>query len=247
MEQYKTCTKCLQNLPIANFGKKSGPKASKSGLRSRCKPCQYLDYKDYKQRNPERVVESKKKWESKNPDKKKQYNQNYQRKNADQYKLYQKKYRLENAEQLSDYNKLWRLENAEQKRQADKKWAAANRDKTRLNSRRYRERNPERARAASSKYGAKNPEIGRRARAVRRARVAANEVLVVSLKDMGRLLNRPCAYCGAKSEHLDHVIPISRGGGHKIGNLIGSCAPCNQSKSAMLVSEWKLRKKKDGY
>jgi len=247
VEQYKTCTKCLQNLPITNFGKKSGPKASKSGLRPRCKPCESLDNKDYRLRNPEKVAASKKKWESKNADKKKQYDKNYQRKNAEHYKLYQKKYRSENAKKLSIDNKLWRLENAERKRETDKKWAAANREKTRLNSKRYRARNPERARANVARYGAKNPERSRRATAMRRARQSANQAMAVSLVEMQRLLNRPCAYCGAKSEHIDHVIPISRGGGHKIGNLIGSCAQCNQSKSAMLVSEWKLRKKKLGY
>jgi 5-methylcytosine-specific restriction endonuclease McrA len=54
-------------------------------------------------------------------------------------------------------------------------------------------------------------------------------------------MRQPCIYCGAKAEHLDHIIPISRGGLHKVGNLAPSCAKCNLSKSAKFVTEWRYR------
>ena len=48
-----------------------------------------------------------------------------------------------------------------------------------------------------------------------------------------------CAYCGAPHEHWDHVVPISRGGEHSIRNLLPSCAPCNLSKGAKTIEEWR--------
>lgn len=52
-----------------------------------------------------------------------------------------------------------------------------------------------------------------------------------------------CAYCGAKAETIDHVVPRSRGGGHSWENCVASCAPCNHRKADKLLSElgWTLR------
>lgn len=52
-----------------------------------------------------------------------------------------------------------------------------------------------------------------------------------------------CAYCGAKAETVDHVIPRSRGGGHSWENCVACCAPCNHRKADKLLSEigWTLR------
>jgi hypothetical protein len=54
--------------------------------------------------------------------------------------------------------------------------------------------------------------------------------------------NNTCAYCGATNRlHIDHVIPISRGGSNAFDNLATSCGPCNQSKGPKLLSEWSRR------
>ncbi len=47
-----------------------------------------------------------------------------------------------------------------------------------------------------------------------------------------------CVYCGGPPEHLDHVIPQSKGGGHDIRNLVTSCARCNLSKNNKDVKDW---------
>ncbi|WP_268762414.1 HNH endonuclease [Kitasatospora griseola] len=47
-----------------------------------------------------------------------------------------------------------------------------------------------------------------------------------------------CAYCGALAEHLDHVIPLSRGGTDTEDNMVPACAPCNLSKGAKTLAEW---------
>lgn len=52
-----------------------------------------------------------------------------------------------------------------------------------------------------------------------------------------------CAYCGAKAETIDHVIPRSRGGEHTWENCVACCAPCNHRKADKELHElgWTLR------
>ena len=49
-----------------------------------------------------------------------------------------------------------------------------------------------------------------------------------------------CAYCGCTSGpfELDHIIPVSRGGGNDQENLTCACRACNRSKGAKTVEEW---------
>jgi 5-methylcytosine-specific restriction endonuclease McrA len=51
-----------------------------------------------------------------------------------------------------------------------------------------------------------------------------------------------CAYCGGPFEHLDHLVPISRGGTHAIENLFPACSPCNLEKSGMMPFDWFMKK-----
>lgn len=53
---------------------------------------------------------------------------------------------------------------------------------------------------------------------------------------------RRCYLCGRENLknheiHLDHVVPIARGGSHTAQNLRVACAPCNMTKGASMPSE----------
>jgi 5-methylcytosine-specific restriction endonuclease McrA len=61
-----------------------------------------------------------------------------------------------------------------------------------------------------------------------------------------------CFYCGKKLDydiseveelsrsgfHVDHVIPLSRGGTYEIDNLVPSCFRCNKEKGDKTPEEW---------
>ena len=59
------------------------------------------------------------------------------------------------------------------------------------------------------------------------------------------ILNRDgfrCVYCGKSTEDsvkltLDHILPVSKGGGHSAGNLLTCCSPCNSARGAQPLSE----------
>ncbi|MFJ4701941.1 HNH endonuclease [Streptomyces sp. NPDC088768] len=47
-----------------------------------------------------------------------------------------------------------------------------------------------------------------------------------------------CCYCGGWATHLDHVIPLSRGGADVESNMVPACERCNLSKGAKSLAEW---------
>lgn len=62
----KICTKCGDTKPFGEFHKH---KASKDGLKSRCKECNTRDAVEYAQRNKDKVAERVAKWQKENRDK----------------------------------------------------------------------------------------------------------------------------------------------------------------------------------
>lgn len=53
--------------------------------------------------------------------------------------------------------------------------------------------------------------------------------------------NHKCYYCKdsiINNLHIDHYIPLCKGGEHNINNLVPSCKKCNLSKGTKLVTEW---------
>lgn len=50
----------------------------------------------------------------------------------------------------------------------------------------------------------------------------------------------PCAYCGDPSEHIDHVVPVSKGGRDVKTNYLPSCSADNLSKRDKYVYDWLL-------
>ena len=51
-----------------------------------------------------------------------------------------------------------------------------------------------------------------------------------------------CHYCnrqvGARNLTMDHLVPLSRGGKSKKGNLVPACKTCNNKKKYLLPIEW---------
>lgn len=64
--------------------------------------------------------------------------------------------------------------------------------------------------------------------------------------DLVETLEYRCTYCGgqfdANSLEMDHVVPLRRGGPHRLSNMTAACGPCNGSKKDRpLLFEWAPR------
>lgn len=100
-------------------------------------------------------------------------------------------------------------------------------------------------RAAGRKWRSKNPIYVRQAQHIRRAQKNNHpDTVKILFRDWQRLCRRYggcCAYCDkpAAQLHMDHVVPINRGGRHGIGNILPACLKCNISKHDKLLVVWK--------
>jgi hypothetical protein len=242
MNQYKTCSKCRQEKTLESFSRHNGEKSAKSGYRSTCKSCDVQYNREYRNRNREKVNARRREWGKKNPISKKESDRKYRENNPERIRENHKTWRERNAEHVAEYRRLYLSVHGERKKQLDREYGRANRQKNNDAARRYRLKNPEKVREMHRKQELKHPDRGRMKQSRRRALLRENGVFLVTQKDVARMLNKPCAYCGGKSVHIDHVIPLAKGGVHGVGNLVGACGRCNLKKSSKFLSVWKAGK-----
>ena len=137
-----------------------------------------------------------------------------------------RQWRLDNVELVKKYKQEYRTSEHGRSVQLsyERKWRAENRTKDNL---------------LKSKWTKAHPEFNRMAGHRYRCRKAQNGVYKISKKDMKKLSETPCVTCGNPNVTVDHIIPVSRGGQHSIGNLQPLCMPCNSNKRDKFMIEWR--------
>lgn len=141
----------------------------------------------------------------------------------------------------SDYQKTYYLKNREQVLKRMKIRREKFPEIHKAVSKRYAKKNKEKLALRSSQWVKQNPEKNRAKRARRRALEIGSSFSKITKKEISNLYNQACVYCGSRARiEIDHVVPLSRGGSHSIGNLVAACRYCNRSKGDKTIMEWRL-------
>ncbi len=155
-------------------------------------------------------------------------------------KAFHKKHYEQNAEIMRQRAKDYRANNPEKVAQTRRNWKRANKEKNVQSVVRYQQKYPEKHIARTSKWRKENQDKYRNYSQSRRTKKLQNGVFAISDKELQNILSMPCANCGSKDRPtLDHIIPISLGGTHSVGNLQTLCMPCNSSKGNKVMTVWK--------
>lgn len=81
-----------------------------------------------------------------------------------------------------------------------------------------------------------------RLRQIRRGITPKLRAFILGLDDRGT----DCAYCQFPATEVDHIVPVSRGGGVALANLAPACLECNAEKGDRTPGEWATERRERG-
>lgn len=221
-----------------------------------CAECQCEMQKISRRANPERAREKDRLYRESNRDQRRAIGMRYLEKNREKRRAAQRFRNATDPKRRADL-KRWRESNSEKAKASAKRWYETNRERAcaaqkarraadpvarKASEKRYREnylaKHPERAREAWRRYRKTHPEVSREHGRQRRARL---NLVETSPFDVGQLFDdyaRLCAYCLEPATEIDHVVAITKGGGHTIENCVPTCRTCNSSKNNTPLLVW---------
>ncbi len=142
-----------------------------------------------------------------------------------------KKWRTENRSLILEKIKVYNDANACRRRAYSRLWAQSNPERVRQSQRAWKEKNRDEVRMRGRLY-----QAARRAGDTKPGRTLLHELM--------ELQKGLCVVCVADirtRSHLDHIVPVSKGGGNERENLQLLCPSCNCRKNAMPMAEFIVR------
>ena len=208
----KICSTCNRILSVDNFGKK---KNGAYGLNSECKECKNDRDKKYHQEHREEHLLWSREYVRKNREKVRQYKHNYYIEHQDEVRAYNQIYRQEHRDEMSTYFHEYYLEHIDEVKMKSQEWSQTE----------------------SGKLSHRNANRRRKARMKNIEGDHSKEELLSALE----FFDYKCAYSGEPLEeeyHIDHIIPVSKGGTNYIWNIVPANSGPNISKRDLKMEYW---------
>lgn len=158
-------------------------------------------------------------------------------------KSHNKKQKVIHAEDIRERDRQRYWSSADKYRAKTRAWRAHNRQRALENCRKWREANRDKRIEYMKQWRLENPLASHVSNSKRRARLleAGGSYTEQDVIEILHLQKRRCAYCKTKLDgkfHVDHVIPISKGGSNGRNNLQICCPTCNLRKHAKDPTEF---------
>lgn len=243
----KTCKGCGRTLPLDAYGKNS---QTKDGLQYSCRECIARRRRETAANLTPEQQEAKQARARKN-------SLAWRNRNLDKARAAYRAWATnpDNKTKVDRLRAKHRSLHREDAKRRTREWRQANPGRNAAMAKDWRARYPQKSREAAKQYRQANQEIIQawleanaermRAKASRRRALKRDAgIYAISDRDLRRLYGaKTCAVCGQAGGpiHIDHIIPLARGGRHSIGNLQPLCPGCNLSKGPKLMIEWRAR------
>ena len=217
----KTCTKCHNEFP-ATLEYFRANKKCRLGVSSACKKCLSEQNKKWRLDNIEDVrARDRERDRARNPQRKEENN------------AYRRDWYIRNKEAVCKSAALYKAMHKERYRENGIKDRLKNKERYKERGKKWKKENREYLKPFNRANSAKR-------RAIKMA--AVGSYTPADIANIYKSQNGKCRYCNIEvgnKYHIDHVVPLSRGGSNYPDNLVIACHSCNESKGAKLLSEWK--------
>jgi 5-methylcytosine-specific restriction endonuclease McrA len=213
----RVCTKCSMAKPLSAFYWQKRRQTHET----QCKACRLKVQKSARDSEPEKFRARVEDWKRRFPERNAAAIRAWHERNPDRTNAATRRWRIKNSERQKALTIAWRARNVDRVFSQKAAWRAANKDRAKVKQAEWRAANPELVRLHV---------LNRRARILRStgrlSRGLAERLL--------RLQKGRCAACGEKLAkfHMDHVVPLARGGENRDENIQLLCRACNHSKHA---------------
>lgn len=245
----KLCPRCKVSKPVSDFGKRGADRDF--APKSYCKACE-RELQKIRRPPPPRPPEGYRQC-TKCKTVLLEIHENFAKRSGGKFKAQcrdcERKRRRENTDPVKrrESQRQWRLKNPDKVKAKKKREYERHRDKIIQASRDWREKFPEKMKAALRNWNATHKEqrnaLNRRTKAKRRQAPGTHTAEDVALQF--RSQKGLCWWCGCKLDpdnyHVDHRIPLARGGTNWPNNICASCPKCNMSKNDRFSWEWNGR------
>ena len=204
----KQCSSCKEIKPLSEF---HNHRRKKDGKSNYCKACA------------------------------KQRASSWYHKNLEHARTYHRKYHAEHRNEIKEKRRIYFESHKSEKAIYDHEYRIKNREWILARQRRWRQEHPDKNYAIQKRYKKRNPDKLRELRELRRAiknGVEAERFTRIEIWERDRGICHICGkYCDPNEWHLDHLIPLSRGGSHTRENVAVSHPRCNRIKGNRLGLE----------
>lgn len=194
------------------------------------------------------INEKRRNQRKENPDKYKAIDKQRYEKDKDKRKKQAKNYVLNNKEKVQQQKSNYSKQNKDKIAAASKKYYISNKEKLLNNQKKYYIDNKERIKEYKKQYnstekGRINIRKGHHQYRAKKVATTDNTITIEALQKLMTTQNNTCYHCKCPIElnnsntHLDHYVPLSKGGIHSITNVVWSCAKCNLTKNNKLPTK----------
>lgn len=208
----------------------------------RCAPCSRAYAAAYRQKHPESTKAATAKWVARNKPRIAESMRQWRSENAENIRAYEIEYRARNHERVRAREKKYRAKFAHKVKQWAANFRARNKAKIAEADAKYYKKNAAAIRAKVLKWQKENPDLCRVRMQNRRARkVGAGQLSKDIAARLFVLQRGRCPCCQrplGRGFHLDHIVPLAKGGLNVDENIQLLRRECNHHKSAKMPIEF---------
>jgi 5-methylcytosine-specific restriction endonuclease McrA len=230
MPQYlKPCTQCGERFPATSqFFYIGYDRNKKKRLNSACKICKRRYARDYTVNNKDKISHKSRVYKQTHKEQINAWTKQDRQKKQEQYRERQRRYEVSHREQIIEKNKKYRLNNKSTIRNSNRRSYIKYRERHLRVGKAYRMARSEQYAAYARNRRAQTLAVG--------GEHTEQDILRQHKAQKGK-----CYWCDCKlgeKYHVDHVIPLSKGGTNDPSNLVIACPTCNLSKHDKFPWEW---------